>query len=72
MEFSKDFGVLHVEGGSMKTAGKGTLDTAQDVPQNIRTKIDPKKVAVTAAKAAALTGLGEPPLADSQVTKYEP
>ena len=57
MEFSKDFGVLHVEGGSMKTAGKGTLDTAQDVPQNIRTKIDPKKIAVTAAKAAALTGL---------------
>lgn len=57
MEFKKDFGIIHVEGGSMKTAGKGDLSVTEDVPQNIRTKIDPKAVAKTAAKAAALTGL---------------
>lgn len=57
MEFSKDFGIIHVEGGSMKTAGKGDLSVTEDVPQNIRTKIDPKTVAKTAVKAAALTGL---------------
>ena len=57
MEFQKDFGIIHVEGGSMKTAGKGDLSVTEDVPQNIRTKIDPVTVAKTAAKAAALTGL---------------
>ena len=57
MEFQKDFGIIHVEGGSMKTAGKGDLSVTEDVPQNIRTKIDAVTVAKTAAKAAALTGL---------------
>ncbi|MBR0512559.1 MAG: hypothetical protein IJJ81_08320 [Ruminococcus sp.] len=57
MEFQKDFGIIHVEGGSMKTAGKGDLSVTEEVPQNIRTKIDPRTVAKTAAKAAALTGL---------------
>ncbi len=57
MEFQNDFGIIHVEGGSMKTAGKGDLSVTEDVPQNIRTKIDPVIVAKTAAKAAALTGL---------------
>ena len=57
MEFSKDFHGIHIEGGSMKTAGKGDLSVTEDVPQNIRTKIDPKTVAKTAVKAAALTGL---------------
>ncbi len=57
MEFQKDFGIIHVEGGSMKTAGKGDLSVTEDVPQNICTKIDPVTVAKTAAKAAALTGL---------------
>ena len=57
MEFQKDFGIIHVEGGSMKTAGKGDLSVTEDVPQNIRTKIDPVTVAKNAAKAAALTGL---------------
>ncbi|MBQ6035273.1 MAG: hypothetical protein IJL33_07225 [Ruminococcus sp.] len=57
MEFQKDFGIIHVEGGSMKTAGMGDLSVTEDVPQNIRTKIDPVTVAKTAAKAAALTGL---------------
>lgn len=57
MEFQKDFGIIHVEGGSMKTAGKGDLSVTEEVPQNIRTKIDPHTVAKTAAKAAALTGL---------------
>ncbi|WP_303825939.1 hypothetical protein [Ruminococcus flavefaciens] len=57
MEFQKDFGIIHVEGGSMKTAGKGDLSVTEKVPQNIRTKIDPRTVAKTAAKAAALTGL---------------
>ena len=57
MEFQKDFGIIHVEGGSMKTAGKGDLSVTEEVPQNIRTKIDPVTVAKTAAKAAALTGL---------------
>lgn len=57
MEFQKDFGIIHVEGGSMKTAGKGDLSVTEDVPQNIRTKIDLVTVAKTAAKAAALTGL---------------
>ena len=56
MEFQKDFGIIHVEGGSMKTAGKGDLSVTEKVPQNIRTKIDPRTVAKTAAKAAALTG----------------
>ena len=57
MEFKKDFGIIHVEGGSVKAAGKGDLSVTEDVPQNIRTKIDPKTVAKTVAKAAALTGL---------------
>ena len=57
MEFQKDFGIIHVEGGSMKTAGKGDLSVTEEVPQNIRTKINPVTVAKTAAKAAALTGL---------------
>ena len=57
MEFKKDFGIIHVEGGSMKTAGNGNLSVTEDVPQNIRTKINPATVAKTAAKAAALTGL---------------
>ena len=57
MEFQKDLGKIHIEGGSMKTAGKGDLSVTREVPKDIRTKIDPKKVAVTAAKAAALTGL---------------
>ncbi|MBR6967608.1 MAG: hypothetical protein IKH78_03655 [Ruminococcus sp.] len=57
MEFKKELHGIHIEGGSMKTAGKGSLSTAEDVPQNIRTKTDPKNVAKAAAKAAALTGL---------------
>ena len=57
MDFQKDFHGIHIEGGSMKTAGKGSLGTAEEVPQNIRTKTDPVRVARTAAKAAALTGL---------------
>ena len=57
MEFKKDFHGIHIEGGSMKTAGKGDLSVTREVPQDIRTKIDPVKVAKTAAKAAALTGL---------------
>lgn len=57
MDFKKDFHGIHIEGGSIKTAGKGNLSVTEDVPQNIRTKIDPKAVAKTAAKAAALTGL---------------
>ncbi|WP_024860654.1 hypothetical protein [Ruminococcus flavefaciens] len=57
MDFKKDFHGIHIEGGSIKTAGKGNLSVTEDVPQNIRTKIDPKTVAKTAAKAAALTGL---------------
>ena len=57
MEFKKDFHGIHIEGGSVKAAGKGNLAVSEDVPQNIRTKIDPKSVAKTAAKAAALTEL---------------
>ncbi len=57
MEFKKDFHGIHIEGGSVKTAGKGNLAISEEVPQDIRTKIDPKTVAKTAAKAAALTGL---------------
>jgi hypothetical protein len=57
MEFKKDIHGIHFEGGSLKTAGKGDLSVTEDVPQNIRTKIDPKNVAKAAAKAAALSGL---------------
>jgi hypothetical protein len=57
MDFKKDIGKFHIEGGSMKTAGKGNLSVTTEVPQNIRTKIDPKNVAKSAAKAAVLTGL---------------
>ena len=57
MEFQKDLGMFHIEGCSMKTAGKGNLGVTEEVPQNIRTKTDVKQVAKTAAKAAALTGL---------------
>ena len=57
MEFKKDFHGIHIEGGSVRAAGRGNLASSEDVPQNIRTKIDPKTVAKTAAKAAALTGL---------------
>ena len=57
MEFKKDFHGIHIEVGSMKTAGKGDLSAATDVPQDIRTKIVPMNVAKSAVKAAALTGL---------------
>lgn len=57
MEFQKDLGMIHIEGGSMKTAGKGSLSSAEAVPQDIKTKTDMKNVAKAAAKAAALTGL---------------
>ena len=57
MEFKKDFHGIHIEGGSVKAAGRGNLAVSEDVPQDIRKKIDPKTVAKTAAKAAALTGL---------------
>ncbi len=57
MDFKKDFRGIHIEGGSMKTAGMGDLSVTEEVPQDIRTKIDPKNVAKTAVKAAALTGL---------------
>jgi hypothetical protein len=57
MEFQKDLGMFHIEGGSMKTAGKGNLGVTEEVPQDIRTKTDVKQAAKTAAKAAALTGL---------------
>ena len=57
MEFQKDLGMIHIEGGSMKTAGKSNLSVTEDVPQNIRTKTDIKNAAKTAVKAAALTGL---------------
>lgn len=57
MEFKKDIHGIHFEGGSLKAAGKGDLSVTEDVPQNIRTKIDPKNVAKAAAKAAALSGL---------------
>jgi hypothetical protein len=57
MEFKKDFHGIHIEGGSVKAAGKGNLAVSEEVPQDIRTKIVPKNVVKTAAKAAALTGL---------------
>ena len=47
MEFKKDFHGIHIEGGSIKTAGKGNLAISEEVPQDIRTKIDPKTVAKT-------------------------
>ncbi|MBO4493885.1 MAG: hypothetical protein J5724_05800 [Ruminococcus sp.] len=57
MEFKKDFHGIHIEGGSVKAAGKGNLAVSEEVPQDIHTKIVPKTVAKTAVKAAALTGL---------------
>ena len=57
MEFKKDFHGIHIEGGSVKAAGKGNLAVSEEVPQDIRTKIVPKNVAKAAIKAAALTGL---------------
>lgn len=57
MEFKKDLGMIHIEGGSVKTAGIGNLSSSEEVPQEIRTKINKGTVAKTAAKAAALTGL---------------
>ncbi|MCQ2468677.1 MAG: hypothetical protein MJ100_02565 [Ruminococcus sp.] len=57
MEFEKTKGNFTFGAGSIKTAGKGSLSDAQEVPKSIKTKRDVKGIAVTAAKAAALTGL---------------
>ncbi|WP_028518884.1 hypothetical protein [Ruminococcus flavefaciens] len=57
MEFQKDLGIFHIEGGSIKTAGKGNLGATEEVPQDIKTKTNLKKDVKTAAKAIALTGL---------------
>lgn len=57
MEFEKNIGKFTIGGGSIKTAGKGNLSVTEPAPKNIRTKHDPKEIAVSAVKAAALTGL---------------
>lgn len=57
MEFEKNFGNITIGGGSIKTAGKGNLSVSEPAPKHIRTKHDPKEIAVSAVKAAALTGL---------------
>ena len=57
MEFEKDFGKFTVGGGTVKTAGKGNISNTTPVPKNIRTKHHPKEIAVSALKAAAVTGL---------------
>ncbi|MBP7185397.1 MAG: hypothetical protein KBA55_01265 [Ruminococcus sp.] len=57
MEFEKHFGNFTVGGGTLKTAGKGDISVAEKVPKHIRTKHDPKEIAVSAVKAAAVTGL---------------
>ncbi len=57
MEFEKHFGNFTVGGGSFKTAGKGNISVTETVPKHIRTKHDPKEIAVSAVKAAAGTGL---------------
>ena len=54
MEFQKNFGNFSFGGGTMKTAGSGTLDQAVDAPE-VRTKYDKKVIARNAAKAAVLT-----------------
>lgn len=57
MEFEKNFGSFTVAGGTVKTAGKGNLSVSEPAPKNIRTKHNPKEIAVSAVKAAAVTGL---------------
>ncbi len=57
MEFEKNKGNFTFGGGSLTAAGKGNLTNAVEVPKSIKTKRDVKGIAVTAAKAAALTGL---------------
>lgn len=57
MEIEKNFGNFSFGYGTMKTAGKGDLSVTEEVPQSIKTKHNKKEIAVTALKAAALTGL---------------
>jgi len=54
MEYQKNFGSFTIGGGTMKTAGSGTLDKAVEAP-DVRTKYDKKIIAKNAAKAAVLT-----------------
>lgn len=57
MEFEKNIGNFTIGGGSVKAAGKGNISAPEAVPKNIRTKHDAKEIAVSAVKAAAITGL---------------
>ena len=57
MEFQKNIGKFTVAGGSIKTAGSGNISEPVHVPKNIRTKHNKKEIAVSAIKAATLTGL---------------
>ena len=57
MEFQKKFGNFTIAGGSMTTAGKGNISQPVAAPKNIRTKHNKKEIAVSAVKAAAITGL---------------
>ena len=57
MEFQKNFGNFTIGGGSLKTAGKGDISDPVPVPKHIRTKHNKKEIAVSALKAAAVTGL---------------
>ncbi len=57
MEFEKRIGNFSFGGGSVKTAGKGSLDKAEDAPK-VRTKHDAKAIAKSLGNAAiALTAL---------------
>ncbi len=57
MEFEKNKGNFSFGFGTMKTAGAGNLSETQEVPKDIKTKHNPKEIAASAVKAAALAGL---------------
>ncbi len=57
MEYEKDFGKFAVGFGSTKTAGKGSLSNAEEVPFSLKNKADRRAVITVAAKAAAVAGV---------------
>lgn len=57
MEYEKDFGKFAVGFGSSKTAGKGNLSKAEEVPFSLKNKGDRKAVIDAAVKTAAVAGV---------------
>ena len=55
MKYEKDFQKVSFGFGTEKVAGSGSLDRAQDAPDNVRTKYDKTQIAKNVGKAALLS-----------------